>query len=802
MPLVSLKKSTLSLKTAFSKHGARKQAPMPPTTASATRPAATSPFSDIVVVETTSALHPLLHLKLSKKQITLFTIIVEQEHQHVSLVRYMDDFVEFDALLRAHYAAAAPVLPSQSAEPGKPLLMKLRFLLTKWKPRRCMGPKLEAYLWECASHPLTGMSTLLRDFLAPQRDDDVVISKADMHCMVQQHALKLDYLATRPLPPLPERGHSAIPEESGLNEPEEDDDDLAASPWLQVDQGARSLSAMFPLPPSEPTTLVSATDAAVHMISMPSLPSLPSTLTCFQGLPSMAAAQAPPVTALKPLKTVQKTQLAGRSGKMTLDDLQLLKVLGKGCMGKVILVRHHATSRLYAMKAISKKWVITQRESEHTRMERDILTKVAKTQHPFIIKLHCSFQNANQLFLIMDYHVGSDLATQLQLNFYFNAYRCRFYAAEILMGLQELHRLGILYRDLKPENVLLAADGHVVLTDFGFSKLFGSGASDQEETMRVGAGSPPTTTTFCGTPEYMAPEVWINEPYTFASDYWSLGVLIYEMHVGYTPFGGDTDDDVYRRALQDPLEIPTTMSPEAADLIYGLLQRDPHQRLGCAHFFYDGLDGIEAIRAHAYFDGIDWDDVYHKRLPAPFVPRLKSETDVSHFDPDFVKLSPRLSSHCHDWRPHDDDDDDQDVDNDHPLGDNDDDIDSLAPLDDDYVDDTTRRWKPLTDSTCLDDQFVGYSFVNETTCNEDTDSLLDDEVDDALHHQQQQDKLDASIPPPMEANHPHHDANRLTPPAQRLAYSRFKERHHQPTRISSSFTLDSLEDTDDVVWIQ
>ncbi|KAI8076858.1 kinase-like domain-containing protein, partial [Halteromyces radiatus] len=328
--------------------------------------------------------------------------------------------------------------------------------------------------------------------------------------------------------------------------------------------------------------------------------------------------------------------------RMTLEDLQFLKVLGKGCMGKVILVRQQSSARLYALKAISKEWVIAQREVEHAVMERNILSKVSKAHHPFLIKLHHSFQNANQLFLVMDYHVGSDLATQLQLNYHFDDYRCRFYVAEILLGLQELHRLGILYRDLKPENILLAADGHIVLTDFGFSRLFDEQSNDDKKNTM-----PYHTHTFCGTPEYMAPEVFLSEEYTFAVDYWSLGIVMYEMLLGYTPFSHDNDAELYRRVLEDPLDIPEDMPMATADLILGLLEREPEERLGCGHMFDNQL-GFEDIRQHPYFSSLDWNDIYHKRMPAPFIPHLKSETDVSHFDPDFVKLSPRLSTQHHD----------------------------------------------------------------------------------------------------------------------------------------------------------
>ncbi|ORZ15659.1 kinase-like domain-containing protein [Absidia repens] len=416
-----------------------------------------------------------------------------------------------------------------------------------------------------------------------------------------------------------------------------------------------------------------------------------------------------------------------QTSRMTLDDLQFLKVLGKGCMGKVMLVRHHQSARLYALKSISKEWVITQREIDHTIMERNILSKVSKIHHPFLIKLHHSFQDANQLFLVLDYHVGSDLATQLQLHYSFDAARCRFYTAEILLGLQELHRLGILYRDLKPENILLAADGHIVLTDFGFSRLFDENEENQLYSLESAENTrrPYHTRTFCGTVEYMAAEMYLSEEYTFAVDYWSLGIILYEMVLGYTPFDADNDSELYRRVLEDPIDIPEDMSLDTADLILGLLERDPRDRLGCAQFYEGGSDSQsildqDDIRQHPYFYHLDWSDVYNKRLPAPFVPHIKSETDVSHFAPDFINLSPRLSAPCR----HED------------FGDYDDD--DIYDLDPDCKAWEKTRYKDQyyyeddQDQQYLEDAFAGYSYINENTCV-DTDSLLNE--DNNQHHQ-------------------------------------------------------------------
>ncbi|KAI9012047.1 kinase-like domain-containing protein [Phycomyces nitens] len=312
----------------------------------------------------------------------------------------------------------------------------------------------------------------------------------------------------------------------------------------------------------------------------------------------------------------------------TISDFQFIRVLGKGCMGKVLLSRSHRSHKLYALKAISKEWVISQREIEHTRTERDILTRLARIDHPFLIRLHHSFQSHHQLFLVLDYHVGGDLATQLAFWGRFTPDRCLLYTAEILLGLQELHRQGILYRDLKPENVLVGADGHLVLTDFGLSKQFQYDLSEMEHQR---------THTFCGTPEYLAPEILQAQAYSYHVDFWSLGTILYEMLTGTTPFWADSHPEMYRRVMEDLLEFPPDLPPVTTDFIAGLLERDPAMRLGT------GPGGDVLIRSHPYFDSLDWPDVYYKRTEPLYVPDLASDTDVSHFDQDFVQMSPRLS---------------------------------------------------------------------------------------------------------------------------------------------------------------
>ncbi|KAI8086168.1 kinase-like domain-containing protein, partial [Halteromyces radiatus] len=420
---------------------------------------------------------------------------------------------------------------------------------------RSNSEKVEIYLRRCATDPFISKSSLFRDFLSAQRDEDRVAPLALVHTLVHQHQQQQQHNASL-------LHDSILPDVGRLDISTQDD--------------------------------VEGDNSGDEEI----------------------------------LNTSSVDFIGGDSrNRISIQDFQFIKVLGKGCMGKVLLVRHQRTNQLLALKAIRKQVVFEQDEVIHTRMERDILTTIAKIQHPFLIKLHHAFQDANQLFLVLDYYVGGDMANQLAKFQRFTPERSRLYTAEILLGLQELHRLGILYRDLKPENILLAADGHIILTDFGLSKQFGPGTNLDDQ----------RTATFCGTAEYLAPEILQEKAYTYAVDFWSLGTILYEMLMGLPPFWAETHAEMYRRILDDPLEFPEDTDPVTADFITGLLQQDPSKRLGT------GINGPITIRSHPYFDCLEWTDVYYRRIKPPYVPQLQSETDFSHFDQDFLAMTPRLS---------------------------------------------------------------------------------------------------------------------------------------------------------------
>ncbi|KAG8219318.1 kinase-like domain-containing protein [Butyriboletus roseoflavus] len=326
--------------------------------------------------------------------------------------------------------------------------------------------------------------------------------------------------------------------------------------------------------------------------------------------------------------------------KVAIDDFEMMRVLGKGCAGKVLLVRHKMSSDLYALKAITKRHVLAHQELQHTLTEQAVLKRMAKeSKDPFVVKLWWSFHDKENLFLVMDFHPGGDLATQLARWGRLGRDRARFYAAEIVEGVEGLHVAGVIYRDLKPENILIGADGHIVLTDFGLSKEFPrrsepasppwmKGEKGQDLSVGwPGQGVVPadTTTTFCGTAEYLAPEVIQGLSYSYEVDWWSFGTMLYEMLTGITPFWANNHSDMYVRVLQDELQFPEdrAMDQDTKSLIRGLLQRNPALRI-CE----------PRIKRHPYFSMIDWSHVYYKRYIPPYIPPIdpSNASDTQNFD--------------------------------------------------------------------------------------------------------------------------------------------------------------------------
>ena len=254
-----------------------------------------------------------------------------------------------------------------------------------------------------------------------------------------------------------------------------------------------------------------------------------------------------------------------------------------------------------------------------TKAERDIL---AATHNPFIVRLHYAFQTEGKLYLVLTYVRGGDLFTRLSQEVLFTETDVKLYLAEICLAFEHIHSLGIVYRDLKPENILLGADGHVMVTDFGLSK----------EYTEVDDDSGGKTFSFCGTVEYMAPEVVSRKGHDNVADWWSFGVLMYEMLTGKLPFVDSNRKTVMKMIIQAKLEMPVELSKDAQALLRQLFRRDPTRRLGAK--------GADEIKKHVFFKGIDWDKLVKKEIKPPFQPTLKSELDVSHFDDEFTDQVP------------------------------------------------------------------------------------------------------------------------------------------------------------------
>ncbi|XP_071162584.1 ribosomal protein S6 kinase alpha-5-like [Mytilus edulis] len=315
-------------------------------------------------------------------------------------------------------------------------------------------------------------------------------------------------------------------------------------------------------------------------------------------------------------------------GKVAMADFELLKVLGTGAYGKVFLVRKIGgkdDNKLYAMKVLKKAAIVQKtKTTEHTRTERQVLEAIRES--PFLVKLHYAFQTEAKLHLILDYVSGGELFTHLNSNEQFEEKDVRVYIGEITLALETLHKLGIIYRDIKLENILLDSTGHIVLTDFGLSKEF------------LPTDKYHRAFSFCGTIEYMAPEVVEGSSggHDFAVDWWSLGVLTYELLTGASPFTVEgernTQSEVSRRILKASPPIPKSFSSEAKDFILKLLTKDPHERLGSR--------GAAEVKKHKFFKTLNWNELASGNAPAPFVPKIQHELDVRNFATEFTNMIP------------------------------------------------------------------------------------------------------------------------------------------------------------------
>uniref|UniRef100_A0A8C5KT94 non-specific serine/threonine protein kinase n=1 Tax=Jaculus jaculus TaxID=51337 RepID=A0A8C5KT94_JACJA len=291
---------------------------------------------------------------------------------------------------------------------------------------------------------------------------------------------------------------------------------------------------------------------------------------------------------------------------------ELLSVLGKGGYGKVL-----APLSLRGGTSLQAKIVRNAKDTAHTRAERNILESV---KHPFIVELAYAFQTGGKLYLILECLSGGELFTHLEREGIFLEDTACFYLAEITLALGHLHSQGIIYRDLKPENIMLNNQGHIKLTDFGLCK----------ESIHEGA----FTHTFCGTIEYMAPEILMRSGHNRAVDWWSLGALMYDMLTGSPPFTAENRKKTMDKIIKGKLALPPYLTPDARDLAKKFLKRNPMQRIG------GGPEDAAEVQRHPFFRHINWDDLLARHVDPPFRPSLQSEEDVSQFDTRFTRQTP------------------------------------------------------------------------------------------------------------------------------------------------------------------
>lgn len=315
-----------------------------------------------------------------------------------------------------------------------------------------------------------------------------------------------------------------------------------------------------------------------------------------------------------PPQSLQQQQIVQQN--VGLDDFEMMTIIGQGSFGKVVQVRMKSTGDIFAMKVLNKKTIVERGETEHTKSEKNILVRL---EHPFLMKLHYSFQTPDKLYFVMDYINGGELYYHLQKERTFNLERARFYAAEVTLAMEHLHNNGIIYRDLKPENILVDSEGHLKITDFGLAK---EGIE----------GNNARTDTFCGTPEYLAPEIIEGGPYTKAVDWWSLGSLIFEMMTGLPPFY-DTDVQVmYTKKMTTILEIPSNLDETARDIISRFLDKNPETR----------LKNSEEVKKHPFFAPIDWQGLYNKTTNPPYIPNVKSKESIDMIDVNFTNMNVKV----------------------------------------------------------------------------------------------------------------------------------------------------------------
>ncbi|XP_020898457.1 protein kinase C iota type isoform X3 [Exaiptasia diaphana] len=314
----------------------------------------------------------------------------------------------------------------------------------------------------------------------------------------------------------------------------------------------------------------------------------------------------------------------GYSSLVSVNDFHLIRVIGRGSYAKVMLVEYKKTERIYAMKVVKKELVDDDEDIDWVQTEKHVFEQA--TNHPFLVGLHSCFQTTSRLFFVIEYVSGGDLMYHMQRQRRLPEDHARFYSAEICCALNFLHEKGIIYRDLKLDNVLLDSDGHIKITDYGMCK----------EGLRPGD----MTSTFCGTPNYIAPEILRGEDYAYSVDWWALGVLLYEMLAGRSPFDivgsadnpdQNTEDYLFQVILEKPIRIPRSLSVKAASILKGFLNKNPLERLGC-----HAQTGFADITSHVFFRSVNWEQLEARQVTPPFKPHKQDQYGLENFDPQFT----------------------------------------------------------------------------------------------------------------------------------------------------------------------
>ncbi|XP_026834698.1 serine/threonine-protein kinase N isoform X5 [Drosophila erecta] len=322
------------------------------------------------------------------------------------------------------------------------------------------------------------------------------------------------------------------------------------------------------------------------------------------------------------LETGRAGKQPPNAGMLSMDNFRLLSVLGRGHFGKVILSQLRSNNQYYAIKALKKGDIIARDEVESLLSEKRIFEVANAMRHPFLVNLYSCFQTEQHVCFVMEYAAGGDLMMHIHTDVFLEP-RAVFYAACVVLGLQYLHENKIIYRDLKLDNLLLDTEGYVKIADFGLCKE-GMGFGDR-------------TGTFCGTPEFLAPEVLTETSYTRAVDWWGLGVLIFEMLVGESPFPGDDEEEVFDSIVNDEVRYPRFLSLEAIAVMRRLLRKNPERRLGSSE------RDAEDVKKQAFFRSIVWDDLLLRKVKPPFVPTINHLEDVSNFDEEFTSEKAQLT---------------------------------------------------------------------------------------------------------------------------------------------------------------